>query len=187
MPGIMPPLPDVSDRWDIGVASFCLAGLAMTVYDVQVAVAAPNAPLSVAAQVAIKLIDQLPAIIQALGILFVAILGLYNARKLNQVQTQTDGHMTKLLAKNDEMQKMQTSLAAALAASVPASAVTDAVVAASADRTERAGVRATDRLERGGDRRADAPPLKVALVSIPPEVVPPTPTPPVSPEPEEPT
>lgn len=61
------------------------------------------------AQITIRLIDQLPQILQALGILLAAGLGLYNARKITQVKEQTDGHFTELTR--------------ALAASIPASAV----------------------------------------------------------------
>lgn len=65
--------------------------------------------LSASAQIALKLIENLPAILTALGFLATAALGLYNASKIKQVKDQGDGHFTELTK--------------ALAASVPASAI----------------------------------------------------------------
>lgn len=143
----------VSESWDIFVIGCCLAGIVdppLFALVTQTVVAV--APLGAFAQIIIKLIDQAPAILQAAGILAATLLGLYNARKLNQVQAQTNGHMTTLLAKNDELHTMQTSLASALAASVPASAVTEVITAT----TERAG-RAADRAGRRAEDAAATP------------------------------
>lgn len=65
--------------------------------------------LGAGAQITIKLIEQLPQILTALGLLLTAGLGIYNARKITQVKDQTNGHFTELTK--------------ALAASVPASAI----------------------------------------------------------------
>lgn len=121
-------------------------------------------------QIALKLIDQLPAILQALGILAATGLGMYNARKITQVQSQTNGHFSELskkndqlITRNDELHTLQTSLVASLAASVPAAALAP-VVDRVADRADRAAPGATVLVP---DRRADAPPIKVDIVSTP--------------------
>jgi sugar phosphate isomerase/epimerase len=61
------------------------------------------------AQIALKLIDQLPSILTAVGVILTALVGLYNAAKIRQVKAQGDGHFSELTK--------------ALANSVPASAV----------------------------------------------------------------
>ncbi len=90
-------------------------------------------------QIALKLIEQLPGILTALGVLLTASLGIWNARKLSHVQRQTDGRYTTLLDKNEELHAMTAQLTAALAGSVPASTLVAPVVIdrRSADETDK--------------------------------------------------
>jgi hypothetical protein len=71
----------------------------------------PPTPMTLGpgAQIALKAIEQGPQILIALAALVSALVGLYNAVKIRQVQAQGDGHFTELTK--------------ALAASVPASAI----------------------------------------------------------------
>lgn len=70
--------------------------------------------LSAGAQITIKLIEQAPQIITAMGVLLTAGLGIYNAWKIAQVKDQNDGHFTQLTT--------------ALANSMPASAAAPTIV-----------------------------------------------------------
>jgi hypothetical protein len=105
-------------------------------------------------QVLLKLIDQAPAIITALAALAASLVSLLNFRRLGQVRDQTNGQLSSLLAKNEEMHTMQATLVASLANSVPAAS------RQAADRGAAAAVLVPD-------RRVDAPPIKVDVVSTP--------------------
>src|SRR4051812_28443292 len=50
-------------------------------------------PAGAVTLVILKLIDQAPAILTALGVLMTALVGLLNFRRLGEVKSQTDGHM----------------------------------------------------------------------------------------------
>lgn len=152
-----------------------------------------QAPLTVSAQIIIKLLDQLPNILSGLAILLPSIIGILNYRRIGAVKDQTDGHLSTLTKKNEELHTEVTSIAKALATSsnalansVPTATLVTAVAAAAgqqqsaaqsaADRateraTDRAADRASDRAtDRLGDRRA-AVPIKVEVVGVAPSVL----------------
>lgn len=66
--------------------------------------------------VAIALIDQLPAILIAAGTLFTAIQSYRNGQTAKKIAEQTDGQLSKILEKNDTLQSAFTNVIAAVSA-----------------------------------------------------------------------
>lgn len=169
--------------WDAAVAAFCVAGIVEI--DVVALFAQLPAPtpvtLGAGAQIALRLIDQAPTIITALAALTASLVGLLNYRRLGKVQSQTNGHMTAMLAKQNELADKLADSVPAAAMTAVAKAASDTAVAASANHAaeraadrvaDRASDRAADRAATAAavlvpDRRADATPIKVDIVSTP--------------------
>lgn len=166
--------------WDRFVISFCVIMLielmAATLW-AQLPAPVP-VTLGAGAQIVIKLIDQAPAILTAGAALVASIVGLLNFRRLGKVQAQTNGHMTAMLAKQNELaDKLAVSVPASSLEAVAAASEATAKAAATSRVAERASDRAADRAsDRASDRaaavlvqdrRVDAVPIKVDIVSLP--------------------